>query len=111
MSALQMAVVFQVVLFAVHAVRSHWGETGLLWSGAVLGLTDVDALTISMAKSAEAEISIPIAAQAVAIGVLSNTILKLLLGSVIGRGRFQRLTPIWLAIMTLASAVSLVLLR
>ena len=111
MSALQMAVVFQVVLFAVHAVRSHWGETGLLWSGAVLGLTDVDALTISMAKSPEGGISIPIAAQAIAIGVLSNTILKLLLGIVIGRGRFQRLTPLWLALMALASAVSFVLLR
>ena len=53
MSALQMAVLFQVVLFAVHAARSHWGTTGLLVSGAVLGFTDVDVLTISMAKSAE----------------------------------------------------------
>jgi uncharacterized membrane protein (DUF4010 family) len=110
-SALQMAVVFQVVLSAVHAVRLHWGETGLLWSGAVLGLTDVDALTISMARSAEGGISIPVAAQAIAIGVLSNTILKLLLEAVIGRGRFQRLTPAWLGIMALASAASLVLLR
>ena len=63
MSALQMAVLFQVVLFAIHAVRSHWGETGLLFSGAVLGFTDVDALTISMAKSAEGQIPIPVAAE------------------------------------------------
>jgi uncharacterized membrane protein (DUF4010 family) len=42
--AQQMAVLFQAVLFAVHAVRSHWGETGLLFSGAVLGFTDVDVL-------------------------------------------------------------------
>ena len=33
MSALQMAVLFQVVLFAVHAVRSHWGA---IWR-AILG--------------------------------------------------------------------------
>jgi uncharacterized membrane protein (DUF4010 family) len=111
MSALQMAVLFQVVLFAVHAVRSHWGATGLLVSGAVLGLTDVDVLTISMAKSAEGQIPIPVAAEAIAIGILSNTILKLLLGAAVGRGRFQVLTPAWLAIMAVASAASIAALR
>jgi uncharacterized membrane protein (DUF4010 family) len=111
LSALQMAALFQVVLFAIHAVRSHWGETGLLFSGAVLGLTDVDVLTISMAKSAEGQIPIPVAAEAIAIGILSNTILKLILGVTIGRGGFRKLTPAWLAIMAIASAVSIAALR
>ena len=110
-SALQMAVLFQVVLFAVYAVRSHWGETGLLLSGAVLGLTDVDVLTISMAKSAGGQIPIPVAAEAIAIGILSNTIMKLLLGAAIGRGRFRILTPTWLALMAIASAASIAALR
>ena len=111
MSALQMAALFQVVLFAIYAVRSHWGETGLLLSGAVLGLTDVDVLTISMAKSAGGQISIPVAAQAIAIGILSNTILKLLLGAGIGRERFRILTPAWLALMAIGSAASIAALR
>jgi uncharacterized membrane protein (DUF4010 family) len=110
-SALQMAVLFQVVLFAVYAVRSHWGETGLLLSGAVLGLTDVDVLTISMAKSAGGQIPIPVAAEAIAIGILSNTIMKLLLGAAIGRGRFRILAPTWLALMAIASAASIAALR
>ena len=93
MSALQMAVLFQLVLFAVYAVRAHWGETGVLFSGAILGLTDVDVLTISMAKSAEAQVSIPVAAEAIAIGILSNTIMKLFIGAAIGRGRFRVLNP------------------
>ena len=110
-SALQMAVLFQVVLFAVYAVRAHWGKTGVLFSGAILGLTDVDVLTISMAKSAEGQIPIAVAAQAVAIGILSNTIMKLLLGAVLGRGKFQKLTPAWLALMAIASAASIAVLR
>ena len=110
-SALQMAVLFQVVLFAVYAVRAHWGETGVLFSGAILGLTDVDVLTISMAKSAEGQIAIPVAAEAIAIGILSNTIMKVLLGVVIGRGRFRILTPAWLAVMAIASAASIAVLR
>jgi len=111
MSALQMAALFQVVLFAVYAVRSHWGDSGLLLSGAILGLTDVDVLTISMAKAAEGQIPIPVAAEAIAIGILSNTILKLLLGAAIGRGKFRILTPAWLAIMAIASVASIVALR
>ena len=111
MAALQMTVLFQVVLFAVQAVRSHWGAKGLLFSGAVLGLTDVDVLTISMAKSAEGQIPIPVAAEAIAIGILSNTILKLILGAAVGRGRFRRLTPAWLAIMAVASSASIAALR
>lgn len=111
MSALQMALLFQLVLFAIHGVRAHWGDPGLLFSGAVLGLTDVDVLTISMAKSAEGQIPIPVAAEAIAIGILSNTILKLVLGAVIGRGRFRILTPAWLAITGVASAASIAALR
>lgn len=110
-SALQMAALFQIVLFAIHMVRAHWGDQGLLFSGAVLGLTDVDVLTISMAQSAEGQIAIAVAAQAVAVGILANTILKLLLGVTLGRGRFQRLTPAWLTLMAIASAISIAALR
>jgi uncharacterized membrane protein (DUF4010 family) len=75
------------------------------------GLTDVDVLTVSMAKSAEGQVAIPVAAEAIAIGILSKTTMKLLLGAAIGRGRFRILTPAWLAIMAIASAVSIVVLR
>ncbi len=47
-----MALTFQLVLFGVAYAREAFGQAGLLASGAVLGLTDVDALTISMSKSA-----------------------------------------------------------
>jgi hypothetical protein len=104
-SALQMVLLFQLVLFAVYAVRSHWGDVGLLLSGAVLGFTDVDALTISMAKSADGQIPVAIAAEAVAVGVLSNTILKLLLAVVLGKARFRKLTSAWMTAMAIGSAV------
>ena len=64
--ALQMAVTFLVVLLAVNLARGWFGTAGLLASGAVLGITDVDALTISMAKSASAGVDPRVAAQAIA---------------------------------------------
>ena len=70
--ALQMALTFQLVLFCVAYAREAFGQAGLLASGAVLGLTDVDALTISMSKSALAGTAAADAAQAIAVGVLVN---------------------------------------
>lgn len=88
--ALQMAAMFQIVLFAVNLIRQYWGNVGIIASGAVLGLTDMDALTISMARAAASEVPVDIAAQAVATGVLANTALKLALALALGSGRFRR---------------------
>jgi uncharacterized membrane protein (DUF4010 family) len=109
-SALQMAALFQGVLFAVHVVRVIWGQAGVLVSGAVLGFTDVDALVISMARSAPGQVPVVVAAQAIAVGVLSNTVLKLALALAIGRDRFRRLGGIGLAATAIASVVAITLL-
>jgi uncharacterized membrane protein (DUF4010 family) len=108
--ALQMAAVFQMVLFAVHAVRQSFGAGGLLVSGAVLGLTDVDALTISMTKAA-ADGATTIAAQAIAVGILSNCVLKMGLAVVLGAPQFRRGTAVLLGAMALAMVASIAVLR
>jgi uncharacterized membrane protein (DUF4010 family) len=106
--ALQMALTFQIVLFGVDWVRHMFGDRGLLVSGAVLGLTDVDALTISMARSAASGIAPDVAARAIAIGILANCVLKLSLALAFGTSQFRRVGGIALAIMALAMAVSVV---
>jgi uncharacterized membrane protein (DUF4010 family) len=68
-SALQMAALFQGVLIAVHIVRERWGASGVFTSAAVLGLSDVDALTVSMAKDVADALSPAIAATAIGVGV------------------------------------------
>ena len=109
--ALEMAALFQVVLFAVDAVRRLFGESGLLVSGAVLGLTDVDALTISMARTAAAGIAPNVAAQAIAIGILANSGLKLGLALAYGTPPFRRLTSAALAAMAVAIAAAIGVIR
>ena len=44
-----MAVLFQLVLYGASGAQSYIGSAGVMVSGFVLGLTDVDALTLSMA--------------------------------------------------------------
>jgi uncharacterized membrane protein (DUF4010 family) len=105
--ALQKAVTFQVVLFAVEWIRRLFGNAGLLVSGAILGLTDVDALTISMTRSAAGGIAVGVAAQAIAIGILANCVLKLTLAASLGTPQFRRMTAVVLAAMAIAIAVSI----
>ena len=108
--ALQMALTFQLVLFGVAYARQAFGQAGLLASGAVLGLTDVDALTISMAKSALTGTPAVDAAQAVAVGVLVNTVLKLAVALVLGTPRFRRAAAPALAAMIALIAAALAFL-
>jgi uncharacterized membrane protein (DUF4010 family) len=86
--ALQMAVVFQGVLMVVHVARDVWGASGVFTSAALLGLTDVDALILSMTRNAQ-NVAPTAAAAAIAIGVLTNTGVKLGLALFFGSRRFR----------------------
>jgi uncharacterized membrane protein (DUF4010 family) len=109
-AALQMALVFQAMLMIVHLAGKWWGSAGVYGSAAVLGLTDVDALTVSMARGAAYAASLHTAATAIAIGVLANTLMKLMLVLLLGNPRFQRIAGGALALISLAGAASLALL-
>ena len=91
-AALQMAVIFQIVLFGVALATARFGQQGLLGSAALLGLTDVDALTMSMSRMATSgEAPVPEVARAIALGVLVNTLVKFGLAVVFGRGAYRPL--------------------
>ena len=61
----------------------------MLTSAAVLGLTDVDALTVSMARGVAKTVSLEAAALAIAVGVLANTAVKLGVALFFGSARFR----------------------
>jgi uncharacterized membrane protein (DUF4010 family) len=106
-TALQMALTFQVVLFAVAFVRRYFGTGGLLATGALLGLHDVDALTISMGKSVAGGVPVGLAAQAIAVGVLANCVVKAGIALVLGAEPFRRVASIAIAAMAVAIAIAL----
>lgn len=107
-AALQMAVLFQAVLFGVRWVHATWGQPGVLVSAGALGLTDMDALVISMSRDTSAQLSTAIAAKAIAVGVTTNTLLKLSVGALIGVGKFRRIVILGLLAVASACAASLI---
>jgi uncharacterized membrane protein (DUF4010 family) len=106
-SALQMAALFQLVLLVVHVARESWGASGVLTTAAILGLTDVDALTVSMTRDVAETVSPAVAATAIAVGVLANTGMKLALALFFGSRRFRTVAGGALALMFLALGAAL----
>jgi uncharacterized membrane protein (DUF4010 family) len=74
-AAAKFGALFAVVLLAVKIVQEHFPPSGLYAVAAIAGLTDVDAITLSMAefaKSGEAGVAVI----AIVIAAVSNTIVK-----------------------------------
>jgi uncharacterized membrane protein (DUF4010 family) len=88
-TSIQMAVAFQLVLFVIAWVHATIGNTGVLASATLLGLTDMDALTLSMTRLADDAAQRHVAALAITIGVMANTVLKLLAAMLLGGVRFR----------------------
>ena len=106
-SAIRMALAFQLSLMAISLVRDTLGARGVIASAALLGLTDMDALTLSMNRLGTTEELIVLAARAIAVGVLANSVLKIVLLLTLGTGTFRRLATMGIAALMLVGAVSL----
>ena len=106
-SSLQMAAAFQVVLFAIAWVQQAVGSTGVLLSATLLGLTDMDALTVSMTRYGADPANVRVAAAAIGIGVLSNTMLKLALVVTMGGPHFRVRAATGLLALAAASGVGI----
>ncbi|MEO8451721.1 MAG: MgtC/SapB family protein [Gemmatimonadota bacterium] len=102
-SAIRMAIAFQIVLLGMELITRRFGSSGILAGAAIIGLTDVDALTMSLSRLAEQSDSIRIAARALLVGVIANTLLKAGLALVLGTGAFRRLAVPALASMAVAA--------
>lgn len=82
--ALRFAALLALILLLVEGAR-HWlGEVGVYLVALLAGLTDVDAITLSLARSADAELSAQVAVQGIFLAVLSNSLVKGLLIAMIG---------------------------
>jgi uncharacterized membrane protein (DUF4010 family) len=84
-AAIRFALLFAAVLLVVKLVETYAPGRGLYGVAALTGLTDVDAITLSMAGSARDGATAPrVAANAIAIAALSNSLVKC--GLVLGLG-------------------------
>ncbi len=108
-SALQMAVAFQLVLLFLAMVRTRFGDAGVYTSAAVFGTTDVDALTVAMTRT-DTGLVAAVAARAIGVGITANTVVKLGLVLVVGRGEFRVKAGLALLVMLAVLVASVLFL-
>jgi uncharacterized membrane protein (DUF4010 family) len=77
--AIQFGVLFGVILILAKGAQIYFGTTGVYLSSLLAGLTDVDAITLSLAKLEGSSIPTTIAIQGITIGALANTVAKALI--------------------------------
>jgi uncharacterized membrane protein (DUF4010 family) len=92
--ASKFAAFFAVVLLVVELVQQYWPGRGLYMVAAIAGLTDVDAITLSMADYAKTGDS-QVAVNSIVIAALTNTLVKCGMAATLGGPALRR--PILLA--------------
>jgi len=92
------------------AAQVYLGETGLYLAGAVAGLTDVDAISLSMANLATADAeNLKVAARTIVIAVLSNTLVKAGMAVFLGTPALRRTVLLATLFLLFAAAVGAVI--
>ena len=75
--AILFAIIYTAILFAVAYANDMFGEEGIYAASSIAGLTDVDAITISVSKLAKGSLDMLSAQNAILIATLSNTLVKI----------------------------------
>ena len=106
-SAIQLAVVLQVALTALQYVEHLWGAGGVLASAVVLGVTNANALTLTMSKLGTTQEALRLGSMAIGVGVLTGILSKLFLTVAMGSAIFRRTVAGGLLLLAAASGAGI----
>ena len=104
-SAIKFAALFAAVLLVVKLAQTYTSSTGIYAVAALAGTTDVDAITLSMAQYARAN-DVTIAARAIVIATLTNTIVKAGMVAALGSRSLRAPIIVSAALIALAGIVT-----
>ena len=105
--AIKFGVLFALVLLIIKAAELYLGQTGIYAASVITGFVDVDAIVLSMANVAGASTSTDIAATAIILAVLSNTLIKFGYAAFFGSSEFKKRLGIIFGIIAAAGIISL----
>lgn len=74
--AIQFGAILAAIMILAKMARVWLGDTGIFMLAALSGLGEVDAITLSLARMARADLSVDVAAKALVLCAVVNTVLK-----------------------------------
>ncbi len=110
-TALFFGVVFVTVLFIVAYANEYFGEKGICVTSGIAGLSEVDAITISVLKLANVSISKLTAQNAILLATVSNTIVKIVIALWTGSAELRKYIIIGYGLIFLAAMVGFLILN
>lgn len=103
---LRFAALLGIVMLLAAALRAWFGPQSAVWLAAAAGLADVDAITLSMARSAGAEVPVEMAVAAILVVGASNSFAKAMMGAIVGSAAFAVRLGVAMAASVAAAAVA-----
>ncbi|HUE94042.1 MgtC/SapB family protein [Pseudomonas sp.] len=107
--ALRFAALLALILLLIEAAQRWLGDAGVYLVALVSGLADVDAITLSLARSSHTELDNQVAVRGILLAALSNSLVKAFLVVLIGGRQLALLTLPVMAAGLLAGALLLLL--
>lgn len=98
-TALSFAFIYALILLGVRAAQEFFGARGMYVVAALSAVADVDAITLATVRLGSETGQWRVAAIAIVIAVVSNTLVKLGISLVAGAGRFRWYTAMTLGVM------------
>lgn len=108
--AIQFGVLFGVIIFIAKAAQVFLGTAGVYLSSFLTGLTDVDAITLSLAKLEGSTIAMHVAAHGIILAALTNTGVKALITAAGSPQLRRHALPIFAIMLGVGLAVSLLMI-
>lgn len=104
--AIVFGLIYTVILLVVSYANENMGDKGLMISSAIAGLSDIDAITISVSKLAGLSLEFSIAANAVLVATISNTLVKMGIGIWAGSMALRRKLYVGYGVIFIAALVA-----
>ncbi len=108
LAAGQFGLLFLAVLAIVRLAELYLPQQGLYLVAAIAGTTDVDAITLSMTELAKDQAKLSLAASAIVIATLSNTVMKALMVAILGSKMLAQKVGVAAGAMVFAGVLGLV---
>jgi uncharacterized membrane protein (DUF4010 family) len=106
-TAMKFGLLFAIVLVMVEYAQTFFGSSGVYLASFLTGLTDVDAITLSISRLAEnAQLSYDVAEVAVMIAALMNTISKGVISYFSGSPELRSIVIKAFVLMIIAGVIS-----
>ena len=110
-TAIIFAFLYMAILVFISFSQERFGDKGIYLTTAIASLTDVNAITISLTKLAGDSLTFLIASNAIILGTLSNTIIKIGIALYAGSNELRKMVFFGYGMIFLSGVVAFLILN